>query len=261
MAGLPARGSNRAQAHLRLIAPKAKGIAMTPLNRQARLTGFLYLLLAMVGPLRLIYIPTTLFDSDHPAQTAANITAHETLFRWGMFGDLFIGTMLIFVVLALYRLLKPAGPTLAVLMMILGGLLPSAIYFINTANDAAALVLVRGAPFLDAFNQAQRESLAMLFLRVHREVITAAETLWGLWLIPLAILVWRCGFLPRVLAVWLILNAFAYVAQSFAGFVMPELSDRLDPICFPLQLGEVAFMLWILVFGARRYILMGRTTA
>jgi hypothetical protein len=234
---------------------------MTPLNRQARLAGFLYLMLALVGPLRLIYIPTTLFGSDHPAEIAANITAHETLFRWGMFGDLFIGTILIFVVLALYRLLKPAGPTLAVLMMILGGLLPSAIYFINTANDAAALVLVRGAPFLDAFDQAQRESLAMLFLRVHREVITAAETLWGLWLVPLAILVWRCGFLPRVLAVWLVLNAVAYVAQSFAGFVMPHLSEVLDAICLPLQLGEIAFMLWLLVFGARRYVLMGSKNA
>jgi hypothetical protein len=231
---------------------------MTPRNTQARLAGFLFLLICLVGPLRLIYIPTALFVSGNPAETAANIAAHETLFRWGMFGDLFIGTVLIFVVLALHRLLKPAGPTLAVLVVIFGGLLPSAIYFINTANDAAALVLVRGAPFLEAFNQAQRESLAMLFLRVHREVVTAAETLWGLWLIPLALLVWRCDFLPRVLAVWLMLNALAYMAQSYAGFVMPQRSDSLDAFCFPLQLGEVAFMLWLLVFGARRYILMGK---
>jgi hypothetical protein len=233
---------------------------MTALNRDARLAGFTYLLICLVGPLRLIYIPSALLVSGNPAETATNIVAHEALFRWGMFGDLFIGTTLIFVVLALYRLLKSTGPTLAVTMVIFGGLLPSAIYFINTANDAAALVLVRGAPFLDAFSQAQRESLAMLFLRVHREVITAAEMLWGLWLIPLAILVWRCGFLPRVLAVWLMLNAFAYVAQSFAGFVMPQLSDSLDTVCLPLQLGEVAFMLWLLVFGARRFILTGNKT-
>jgi len=233
---------------------------MTPLNRDARLAGFTYLLICLVGPLRLIYIPSALLVSGNPAETATNIAAHETLFRWGMFGDLFIGTTLIFVVLALHRLLKSAGPTLAVTMVIFGGLLPSAIYFINTANDAAALVLIRGAPFLDAFSQAQRESLAMLFLRVHREVITAAEMLWGLWLIPLAVLVWRCGFLPRVLAVWLMLNALAYVAQSFAGFVMPQLLESLDTACFPLQLGEVAFMLWLLIFGARRFILNGSKT-
>jgi hypothetical protein len=230
---------------------------MTSLNRQARLAGLLYLLIVLVGPVRLIYIPSTLFVSGNAAETAANIVAHETLFRWAMFGDLFIGTVLIFVVLALYRLLESAGRMLAVAMVIFGGLMPSAIYFINVANDAAALVLVHGAPFLDTFSQAQRESLAMLFLRLHREVITAAETLWGLWLLPLAILVWRCGFLPRVLAAWLALNGLAYIAQSFAGFVMPQLSDRLDAVCFPLQLGEVAFMLWLLAFGARRFILMG----
>jgi hypothetical protein len=59
---------------------------MTPTSRNARIAGLLYLLLAIVGPLRLMYIPKTLFVQGNAAATAANIAAHETLFRLGNSG-------------------------------------------------------------------------------------------------------------------------------------------------------------------------------
>src|SRR5438309_8912321 len=46
---------------------------------------------------------------------------------------------------------------------------------------------------------------------------TAAETLWGVWLFPLALLVYRSRFLPRFLGVWLALGGFAYVLLSLTG--------------------------------------------
>jgi hypothetical protein len=228
---------------------------MSPLHRHARIAGLLYVLLAIVAPLRLLYIPSTLVVRGDASATAANIATHETLFRWGIVGDLFTGTILIFVVLALYRLLSPVNRPLAVIMVILGGLLPSVIYYLNTANDAAALVLIRGAPYLDVFDKPQREALAMLFLRLHGQVVTAAELLWGVWLLPLAMLVFRSGFLPRFFGVWLALNGCAYIAQCLLGFLAPDYdSERLDKVFLVLQLGEVAFMLWMLIFGARRYL-------
>jgi hypothetical protein len=44
--------------------------------------------------------------------------------------------------------------------------LSSAIDFFNVLNDAAALTLVGGADFLSVFDKPQRDSLAMLFLRL-----------------------------------------------------------------------------------------------
>jgi hypothetical protein len=227
--------------------------AMDTLHRQARLTGLLYILLALLAPLRLIYIPTKLFVAGDAGATAANVLAHESLFRWGIVADLCVGTILVFVVLALYRLLHTVSRPLAIVMVILGGILPAAIYYLNTVNDAAALLLMKGAPYLDTFDEAQRTSLGMLFLRLHGQVVVAAEMLWGLWLIPLAILVFRSGFLPRFFGLWLALNGFAYIIQSVAGFLAPGSLDRLDDLFMVLQLGEVAFMLWMLLFGARRH--------
>ncbi|WP_445146563.1 DUF4386 domain-containing protein [Dyella sp. Tek66A03] len=219
-------------------------------SRNARVAGIYYLLLAIAAPLRLIYIPSVLFVQGDATKTASNIAAHETLFRLGIVTDLFSGTIGIFLALALYRLLKDVDQKQAVLMVVLG-VIPDAIYFFNVLNDAAALILVHGADFLSVFEKPQRDALAMLFLRMHGQEIAAAEILWGLWLFPLAILVYRSGFLPRFLGVWLAINGFAYLALSFTGLLLPQYEDVVSRIAFPALQGELAFMLWLLVMGAK----------
>ena len=223
---------------------------MNSTHNPGRVAGFLYLVLVVFAPFRLIYIPSTLIVRGNATATANNIAAHELLFRLGIVSDLFCGTILIFLVLALYRLFKAVDQNLAVLMVILGGLLPATIDFLNVLNDAAALGLVRGADFLSVFEKPQRDALAMLFLRLHHQEIVAAEILWGLWLFPLAILVYRSRFLPRFLGVWLIINGFAYLTLSFTGLLLPQFEDIVSNIAFPAQLGEIALMLWLLIKGA-----------
>jgi Domain of unknown function (DUF4386) len=85
---------------------------------------------------------------------------------------------------------------------------------------------VRGADFLSVFEKAQRDAMAVLFLRSHHQEIVAAEILWGLWLFPLAILVYRSRFLLRFLSVWLIINGFADLTLSFTGLLLPQYAIR-----------------------------------
>jgi hypothetical protein len=157
----------------------------------------------------------------------------------------------IFVALALYRLFKEVNRNLAVLVVILGGLLPAAIYFCNVLNDAAAVILVRGSDFLSVFEKPQRDALAMLFLSLHGQGFLAGEIFYGLWLIPLGLLTYRSRFMPRFLGVWLILNGFAYLLLSFTGLLLPQYEDRVSTITFPILSGEVAFLLWLLIMGAK----------
>src|SRR5947209_6632123 len=198
-----------------------------------------------------MYIPNALFVRGNATATANNIVAHETLFRLGIVSDLISGVIGIFLALALYRLFKGGDQNRPVLMVILGGVLPSAIDFFNVLNDAAAMMLARGADFLSVFDQPRRNALAMLFLRLHDHENFAAEIFWGLWLIPLAILVYRSGFLPRFLCVWLPINGFAYVALSFTGWLLPQYENMVSNFTFPALLGELVFMLWLVIRGAR----------
>ena len=233
---------------------------MSSTRNPGRVAGFLYLLLVLFAPFRLIYIPTKLFVRGNATVTANNIGAHELLFRLGIVSDLLCGIILIFLILALYRLLNGVDRNLAVLMVILGGVLPATIDFVNVLNDAAALILVRGADFLSVFEKPQRDALAMLFLRAHHQEVLAAEILWGLWLFPLAILVYWSRFLPRFLGVWLIINGFAYLTISLTGLLVPQYEDVVSNYAFPALLGEMAIMLWLLIKGAKSQPVDARTS-
>ncbi|HEY6265714.1 MAG TPA: DUF4386 domain-containing protein [Candidatus Acidoferrum sp.] len=224
---------------------------MNSTRNPGRVAGFWYLLLCVLGPIRLMYIPGKLFVHGNAAATASNIAAHEWLFRLGIVADLCCAVILIFLTLALYNLFKGVDQNLAVLVVILGGVMPALIDFVGVVHDAAALTLVRGADFLSAFDKPQRDALAMLFLRMRDHQNTAAEILWGLWLLPLAILTYRSRFLPRFLGVWLIINGFAYVLLSLTGELLQQYQNTVFLLSQPALFAEIAFMLWLVIKGAR----------
>jgi hypothetical protein len=125
------------------------------------------------------------------------------------------------------------------------------IAFLNELNSIAALLLVRGADFLSIFEKPQRDALAMLFLNLHFHGFVVDEIFWGLWLFPLALLVYRSRFLPRFLGFWLAIDGFAYVILSLTGVVLPQYYDKVFTYSQPAAFGELAFMLWLVIKGAR----------
>ncbi len=225
---------------------------MNSIKKDARVAGFLYLLQVVIGPFRLMYIPSALFVRGNATATADNIAAHESLFRLGIVSDLLSATIGLAVALALYRLLERVDRRLAVLMVILGALMVTPIYFLNTLNDAAALMLARGTDFLAVIEKPQRDALAMMFIRLHHAGEVVNEIFWGLWLVPFGLLVFRSRFLPRFLGVWLILNGAAYVILSFTGLLAPAYEATAFNFAFPIMLGEVAITLWLVIVGARQ---------
>jgi uncharacterized protein DUF4386 len=224
---------------------------MSSTRNPGRVAGFWYLLLVLAGPIRLIYIPNKLFVHGNATATASNIAAHEWLFRFAIVSDLFCAVILIFLTLAFYRLFKGVDQNLAVLVVIFGGVMPALIDFVGVVSDAAALMVVRGADFLSAFDKPQRDALAMLFLRLRDQQNTAAEILWGLWLFPLGLLVYRSRFLPRFLGVWLTINGFAYVLLSLTGELVPQYQEKVFILSQPALFAEVALMLWLVIKGAK----------
>jgi hypothetical protein len=124
-----------------------------------------------------------------------------------------------------------------------------AISFLIVLNSIAALSLARGGAFLSVFDQRQLDALALLFLRLHGQGVVLAQIFWGLWLLPFGLLVIRSGFIPRVLGGWLIVNGLAYVALSALSLSASRYSARAFQFAFPLLLGELAIMLWLIVKG------------
>jgi len=196
------------------------------------------------------YVPGKVIVHGNAAATANNIAASEMLFRLGIAAQLIGMAGFIFVAIALYELLKGVSRRHASLMVILI-VISIPIAFLNELNSIAALVLVRGADFLSIVDKPQREALAMLFLKLHGQGLVVAEIFWGLWLFPLALLVYRSRFLPRFLGIWLALAGFAWVILSLTSVLLPQYQDKVDRYCQPAIIGEIAFMLWLLIMGAK----------
>jgi uncharacterized protein DUF4386 len=223
---------------------------MSSTRNPGRVAGIWYLLLVLIGPLRLIVIPSRLFVHGNAPATVSNIAAHPWLFRFGIVGDLACGVILIFLVLAFYRLFEGVDRNLAVLVVIFGGVMPALLDFVGVVSDAAALMVATGGDFLAPFNQPQREALAVLFLSLRDHQNDAAEILWGVWLLPLASLVYRSRFLPRFLGVWLALGGFGYILLSLTGELLPQYQGKVFTYGQPAFFGELAIMLWLLIRGA-----------
>jgi hypothetical protein len=86
--------------------------------------------------------------------------------------------------------------------------------------------------------QAQREALAMLFLDLHRYGYIVGWIL-GAWLFSFGLLVYRSGFLPRIIGVPLVAACFGYVADSLAPCLLPGCIDVVDRIAsIPSTLGN-----------------------
>jgi len=224
---------------------------MSSARNPGRVAGFWYLLLILIGPLRLIYIPTKLFVHGDAAATVNNIAAHEWLFRVGIVSDLACAVILVLLGMALYRLFSGVDQNLAILMVIFGAIMPALINFVGVVSDAASLMVVRGGDFLSAFDKPHQNALAVLFLKLRDEQNTAAEVLWGIWLLPLAALVHKSRFLPRFLAVWLTLGGIAYLTLSLTGELVPQYQSTVFAYSQPAFFGEIAFMLWLVIRGAR----------
>jgi hypothetical protein len=111
-------------------------------------------------------------------------------------------------------------------------------------------MVVRHADFLSVFDNRQRDALAMLFIKLRDSQNTAAELLWGIWLFPLALLVYKSRFLPRFLGVWLAIGGFAWVALSVVGTLWPQYQGEVFTIAQPATLCEIAFTLWLVIKGA-----------
>ena len=223
---------------------------MNSTKKTARIAGLLYLINGVTGFFGIAYVPSKLIVSGNAATTASNILASERLFRLGIVSELICAAEFIFVIWIFYRLLGGVNKTHASLMAI-WGLAFVPVMCVNVLNEIAALSLLRGADFLTVLGQPQREALAMVFLDLHRYGYVIGW-IFGPWLFFLGLLVFKSGFLPRVLGILLIAACFGYLADSLTPLLLPGYENVVSRIAsIPLTLGEPALILWLLTMGAK----------
>lgn len=211
----------------------------------ARTAGFWYLLMAVVAPFGMIYVPQTLQVAGDAAATVQNIIDNEGLFRAGIVATLGTQIIQIFTVLALYKLLAPVNKWHAMLMSLFV-LLAVPLAMLNELNHFAVLQLIGDNAHLTMFTQDEIQEIVPMLLDMQEHGVMIAHIFWGMWLFPMGYLVYKSGFAPKIIGILLMIGCFGYVADFLIFTLMPGTDILVSQYTF---IGELLLPLWLIFKG------------
>jgi len=221
---------------------------MRSIKRTARITGGLYLIIAVASAFAFFVAYEGLIVPGDASATANNITASEGLFRIGFVGDSVTFLVEVVLVVLLYKLLRPVSQTLSLIaasfrlaMTVLQGT--------NLLNKVTALLLLNGAGYATAFEPDQLHALVSLFLSAYEYGALIWGTFFGLHLLVVGYLLYRSGYFPRILGVLFALASAGYLIDSFGNLVLPQFAEVYTWIVMATIPAELAFAVWLLIKG------------
>jgi hypothetical protein len=229
------------------------------LKRTAQLTGWLYFLFALAALYSYMYVGQKIFVAGDTGATAKNMLANEFLFRTSLAADIITNILFVVVILLLYRLLKQVNEAQAKFM---AGFAAVAIpvSFIGEALQVTALYIFKG-DLLKSFPAEQVQDMAAMLLKMGNNMGQLITFHWGLWLMPMGWLVYRSGFIPRILGILLWVNGLGYMISSFTFILFPDYTGTVNKIIYPTYFaGEVPLILWLMIKGIKTKPLMVETT-
>jgi hypothetical protein len=184
------------------------------------------------------------------AKTASNIMASEWLFRLSFISDMLSAVFFFLAAWALYVLLTPVNKHLALLFILLnlGGVV---IQCVSAFSQFATLLILGSGDYLKAFQADQLQALAMLFLNLQSHGFIVAQIFFAAWLLPLGYLVFRSGFLPKILGILLIADFFGVLIWFFQFFLFPGYEVITYPGLAVSFIAEVSLTFWLLTKGVK----------
>lgn len=228
---------------------------MTSNKKTARIAGLLYLGVVLTGIFSLMYVPGKLIVWKNATLTYQNIASSDSLFRVWILSGLLCYTFFLFLPLVLYKLLKPVNENHAKLMVLLA-VLSVPVFFLNVQNLFTVHSLVSGISNQFGFSAEQTQTQVMLYLKQYDNGLTIVHIFSGLWLLPFGYLVFKSGFLPKVLGILLMMGCFGYLINFIGDTLVPNYSKMgiASYIQMPASVGEIGTCLWLLIMGAKNKI-------
>jgi hypothetical protein len=184
------------------------------------------------------------------AATAQNIMASNWQFRIGILSDLIGAVFFLLAAWALYGLLKPVNNNLALLFLLLnlGGV---ALQCFSDLFLIASQLLLNGAEYLKVFQTDQLQAQVMTFLYMYKNGFMIAQLFYGAWLFPLGYLVFKSGFLPKILGIVLMAHCVTWLMTTFQFFIFPGF-NVITYVSYPLGfIAEFGLTLWLLIMGVK----------
>jgi len=212
----------------------------------ARIAGILYLIIIVCGMSAEVFIRSSLIVSGDAAATANNILSSQALYRLGFAADSIMLIADVGIAIIFYLLLKPVGKTLSLLAAVFR-LTQAVILGFNLLLYYAALLLVKGAVFTNAFKPNQLHALSMLFLDMHSHGYDLGLIFFAVSNLFLGYLLIRSRWFPSFIGYGLIVAALVYLIGSYTRFLFPSYLSLITPLYIVPLIVELFFSLWLLI--------------
>ncbi|MEO7324366.1 MAG: DUF4386 domain-containing protein [Dokdonella sp.] len=217
----------------------------------ARLGGILYLVIIVAGATGELFIRGTLVVSGNAAATANHIIASESLWRLGIVGDLAMHVCDVFVMWALYILLRPVNRNLALLNLLLN-LIQTAVLVANKSLLLVPLLLLGDAPYLKSLDPAQLQAWSYVAIRLHEHGFAIGLIFFGFVCLVEGYLIRTSRYLPKLIGVMMQIAGTCYLINSLAVLLAPAIAAKLFPaILMPCLVAELSLALWLTVKGVK----------
>lgn len=187
-------------------------------------------MLIPLGFYGILYVPNILVVQGDIIATIDNVISHNMLFRLSIVFALATQIVNIVLVIYLYRLLKPVNSSQSALMVVFS-LLAVPIALINELNHSAILIL-NGLYHPGNIGDAQYILLVELFLNLHEYGIVVAQIFWGLWVLPMGLLIIKSEFIPKILGVLMLIAGTGYIIDVFNWFIFPGFEFEFSTFTF-----------------------------
>ena len=221
-----------------------------PIQRLARATGLLYLVLAVVGMFSATVVESLVVPGDAPA-TADSVLGSRWLFGSSLVAWLVVVVADVAISVTLYLLLRPVSHTLSLLAAALR-LVYSAVLAAVLLNLFDAFRLLTGAQGATGVGGRQPQVMALAALDSFGAGFLLALVLFGGHLLVLGFLLHRSRYVPRVLGVLLVAAGVGYVADSLAGLLLADHGGLVSAVLLtPAVVGELGLTAWLLLRGVR----------
>jgi hypothetical protein len=192
------------------------------------------------------YAPAQLIVAGNASATAHNVIASDLLFRLGFLGYLSEAVCDVALAFLLYVLLRPVHANLAFLA-VLFRLMATATFAFGELFYFAPSLILGGDAYLKTFSSDQRNALALLSFNMYGFAGGMSQVFYGIASIVLGYLMFRSGYLPRVLGALLAVGGLGFVASTVTLVLAPAYASSV--LILPTILAMLALALWLLVRG------------
>ena len=221
------------------------------LRKAAKLAGFT-LIFAIAIVVISNYSITFRFIVPSAAETARNLIAHETAFRFNIFCNLVYLVTLILVSTSLFALLKPINKNFA-LVAAFTRFVYAFIWAIMAINTFYAIRLVGDSTYLSVFNTDQLLTMSKLHLSSSWDAYYVGLPFWGLASTVCSYLLVKSKYIPKTLAIFGLISSVWCVFCAFTYLVFPEYGNIIHIGLFDasMTIFEIVLGFWLLFKGLK----------